>query len=77
MADAAESLDTQVIAFPDAQTMESFLMSHNLVAGVEFGDSLSVKYSHYCIWIPSNNLGPLSERNQPSGKAQLRHTLPR
>ncbi|XP_001662813.2 ATP-binding cassette sub-family A member 3 [Aedes aegypti] len=41
MADAAESLDTQVIAFPDAQTMESFLMSHNLVAGVEFGDSLS------------------------------------
>ena len=44
MADVSEALNISVVGYPNAQTMESTLMGQNLLAGVEFGDSLSVLY---------------------------------
>ncbi|KXJ81820.1 hypothetical protein RP20_CCG016932 [Aedes albopictus] len=41
MADVSEALNISVVGYPNAQAMESTLMSQNLLAGVEFGDSLS------------------------------------
>lgn len=41
MADVSEALNISVVGYPNAQTMESTLMGQNLLAGVEFGDSLS------------------------------------